>query len=132
MPTKRPVWKLLDAKLWNASQSWSTECLYDLGGKRVRTTIRRNAYDEQSHINAYLWSPDESRWNLAVSIPFALAPKRLKSLSYVSRAESVSLEDFAEAEQQLLRQCELVLLGVPARRSTTRLPRVPRTPPEGA
>jgi len=75
------------ARIWNASQSWFDERMYKvvlLGVTyTIRTRIRRNAYDDQSH--AIVEVLDGLKWSTLSSLDTSLWPLMARTVKYVDR-----------------------------------------------
>jgi hypothetical protein len=57
----------ISERVWNESQSWWFERIEIVGRDRLRTTIRHNAYAEQSYAKIERW--DGAGWQTVHRIP---------------------------------------------------------------
>ena len=100
--------KIIETKLYNASQSWCFTRFVDLAnGKKVVIEIRRNAYDEQSYARVKVWREEHMDWSHVYSIHHT--SMNCMHLSYVWDKERVSEEDFQKDFEILLKQAERFL-----------------------
>lgn len=98
----------LTQRVWNGSQSWNYEAMWQLRADRVRVRLRRNYMDEQSHLEVDVFSEDARAWNRIVWRP--MTPEvECYGVSYV--AKDVGAADFLTDEAALLDEAELVLFG---------------------
>ena len=51
-------------RVWRADQSWHYEMVWEIDGHKLRTTVRRNAYDAQSSAKVDRW--DGEKWQNVV------------------------------------------------------------------
>lgn len=79
---KRPGVTLISERTWQGHQSWNREVIENIGGKRLRFTIKVDAYDFQSWGKAELWNGE--RWNEIHHIP-GQKLRCMRMVSYVSR-----------------------------------------------
>lgn len=49
------------------SQGYQLQVLHDFNGKRLRATVYRDSYDDQSYAKIEVWSTLEDKWNVVVS-----------------------------------------------------------------
>ena len=94
---------IISTKVFNESQSWHFVQIVKMGGHKLRVTIRRNAYDEQSFARAARW--DGVQWHTVVSDPITACVCR--TISYVDRAVLASAFA-ADAERLLAEAFEVV------------------------
>jgi hypothetical protein len=57
----RPVGGDISERVWQGRQSWDGELVTRLNGRKVRATVHRDGYDEQSWGRVHVWTGDE--WN---------------------------------------------------------------------
>jgi hypothetical protein len=100
--------KRLTQKVWNASQSWYYEALWEVVDRKIRVDIRRNAFDHQSGARAQIFDPDQVRWNVIATIP--QPQMSCLHLSYAQRNPATP-EDFEQDEQRLLDEVKLILVS---------------------
>ena len=91
--SKKP--NVVSDRTWQGHQSWNRELIENISGKRVRFTIKVDAYDFQSWAKAELWNGE--KWNSVHHIP-GQQVKAFGKVSYVSRtcAPSVFEPDINE------------------------------------
>ena len=70
-------------RTWQGQQSWNREIIENIEGRRVRLTVKVDAYDFQSYGRAELWNGSE--WKKVHSIP-GQQLSAFKKVSYVSRS----------------------------------------------
>jgi len=94
--------KLIQKNLYNQNQSWNyLEIIEDTHGNRLRISVRRNAYEEQSHAKVERW--DGNQWQFVTSIP--ITECACYDISYVTKdpdqtlfeQDAVMLRLYAEA-----------------------------------
>lgn len=96
---------IISERVWNEHQSWNFQRTVATRHGQLRTTIRRNAYDEQSWSKVERW--DGSRWQEVVSIPIEFLS--CKSLSYV--VNGITKKEFA-ADAKFLQEEALKVVGL--------------------
>lgn len=74
---------VISDRTWQGHQSWNREVIENIGGKRVRLTVKVDAYDFQSWAKAELWNGE--KWNTIHHIP-GQEIKSFGQVSYVSRS----------------------------------------------
>lgn len=77
----------ISEQFYNAHQSWNYEVISQRhDGLKLKVSIRRNAYDDQSYVRGYALDPVHFKWNLIVDdcIEFANCAKA----SYVNKHEN--------------------------------------------
>lgn len=79
MPKKNSV---ISDRTWAGHQSWNRQVIENVGGKRVRLTVKVDAYDFQSWGKAELWNGEQ--WHTVHTIP-GQQLQSFKKTSYVSR-----------------------------------------------
>jgi len=87
------------------NQTWTYTDVQTIYGHKVRVTIERNAYDNQSHIYTQILDLNEKKWNMLDSVGFT---KELKcfNVSYVGKA---TVKDFKyDAEMMFDRAREIL------------------------
>lgn len=107
-PTEKPKKakaKRLSQELYNSQQSWYYESIWNFMGEKVSISIRRNAYDFQSHRSASVYDPERKQWNALCSLSFEKA--HCLPVSYVQKVADIKLFEMDEAD--LLKQAALVL-----------------------
>lgn len=95
---------VISDRTYNASQSWYRERIVTKGDVRLRYSIRRNAYEEQSSAKVQVWSRDE--WQ---GVHFIAGVEMKTIASYVDRAVKPSAFDADLAE---LRRVAFAILGI--------------------
>lgn len=71
---------VISEKFFNQNQSWNFERIIKADSHKLKVTIRRNAYDNQSYANVERWSG--TRWEFVYNEPIELC--LCKSESYVN------------------------------------------------
>lgn len=84
-------------------QSHNYQEILSADGKKLRISIKRDAYDFQSYARVEALGNDEIKWNVIHSIPYTEI--KMKK-SYVSQA---SAADFADDRAELLRVAKALL-----------------------
>lgn len=79
MPRKNNV---ISDRTWSGHQSWNREVIENVSGKRVRMTVKVDAYDFQSWAKAELWNGE--KWHTVHMIP-GQQVRAVKRVSYVQR-----------------------------------------------
>lgn len=97
--------KHLRCRRWNQEQSWYWESVWSVRGRTVKTSIRRNAYDDQSHKRAYIFDGD--KWNLVIDWPidqsFAFVTYTRKEIP----PEQIGI--FTNACEEMIGEIELII-----------------------
>ncbi|MFA7523703.1 MAG: hypothetical protein WCY71_12330 [Halothiobacillaceae bacterium] len=91
------VKNLDEVNFYNSQQSWFAQQHYELNGFKVRVTIKRNAYDDQSSAIAQVLDAKTPKWNTIASIPH---PQMKSNGSYVIK--SLSATQQATFKQDIL------------------------------
>jgi hypothetical protein len=73
--------KTISERFYNLNQSWYYERIVEIKGVKLKVHIRRNAYDNQSHLNGLVFDPAAMKWNKIVHRPIEGA--KCESASYV-------------------------------------------------
>lgn len=97
--------KTINKETWKASQSWNDERILQHGEHTLRTTIKRDAYDRQSHADIDRWSGGQ--WHNVASIHISLWPETTKQISYVDN--SVAHKSFDSLVKALCKKATLIL-----------------------
>lgn len=88
--------KVISERVYNQNQSWYFERVTKInGGITLKVSIRRNAYDCQSHAQVHKWNGD--KWEVVVSAP--ISECECQSISYV---QSGVTKSFFEADHNRL------------------------------
>lgn len=74
--------KTISDRTWAGQQSWNRQIIESIGDKKMRFTIKVDAYDFQSSAKAELWKDDG--WREVHRIP-GQQMKTCKNVSYVAR-----------------------------------------------
>jgi len=61
--------EIISSQFFNQSQSWNYETIVRSAALKLRVHIRRNAYDDQSHIRGFVLDPVALKWNTLVDRP---------------------------------------------------------------
>ena len=73
---------MITERYWKGDQSLNAEFVVKrVDGHRFKASVKRDAYDAQSHVKAFVWS--ERGWEQVASKPIAFA--HVKRHTYVSR-----------------------------------------------
>ena len=94
--------KPISDRTWQGQQSWNREVIERIGDRKVRLTVKVDAYDFQSYGKAELWSGEE--WKQVHRIP---GQELRTKVSYVAR--DVKPAAFAADIVELRRVAEEVL-----------------------
>ena len=78
---------VISDRTWQGHQSWNREVIENIGGKRVRLTVKVDAYDFQSWAKAELWSGD--KWNTIHHIPAEVTDGNSQRIRIGSLAEAL-------------------------------------------
>ncbi len=81
---------MISDRTWKGHQSWNREVIENVGGRRIRFSIKVDSYDFQSWARAEVWNGD--KWNVIHSIA-GQEIKSFKKVSYVSRTCSPTVFD---------------------------------------
>lgn len=76
-PPAKPAarWNVLDETFTEAGDNnILLRVLYEVGGDRVRITVKSNSYDFQSEAYSEVWSKAMQQWNRVESLPFKQNP----------------------------------------------------------
>ena len=99
--------RLQPSKLWNSDQSWFFESLWKIEKRVVRIHIRRNAYNQQSYEQVYLFDGD--KWNLIVNLPIS---QSFEKIHYTHKELSSSQEQiFYDTEKILIETISTILFN---------------------
>jgi len=93
----------ISERVWNAGQAWNFQRTVATRHGNLRTTIRRNAYDDQSWSKVERWDGD--KWQEVVTIPIEFLS--CKTLSYVVRG--ITKKEFAADAKLLLDEAVKVI-----------------------
>lgn len=94
---------------YNTDQSWNYQVHFLTGnGVMLRISIRRNAYDNQSHARVEAFDGAGLKWNPLGSIPFETCA--CKTISYVQKQLTGSDMVLFEQDADRLLQMALVIL----------------------
>lgn len=72
IPTAKPTaqWNLLDETFTEAGDNnILLRALFEVGGERVRITVKSNSYDFQSEAYSEVWSRSMQQWNRVETLP---------------------------------------------------------------
>lgn len=94
----------LTQKIWKANQSWHYEALWQVNDRRIKISIRRNAFDEQNHCVAKMFDGD--KWNGIASTPHSRM--NCNHLSYM-QPNPPTVKDFQTDEDILLAEVKMIL-----------------------
>lgn len=72
---------VISDRTWSGHQSWNREVIENIGGKRVRMTVKVDAYDFQSFAKSELWNGE--KWHTVHKIP-GQEVQAFKKISYVA------------------------------------------------
>lgn len=95
--------KKISERVWHGEQSWCFERIEEVGGHRLRTKIRHNAYDFQSYARIDRW--DGAEWKTLHTIP----GQSLKLYPYVVRETPNVAKVFESDATELMRVALAVL-----------------------
>lgn len=96
---------------WQGSQSWNFQRVTRLeDGQTIRTTIKRDAYDDQSYGKVERW--DGEKWRGVVRVPLSELP--LSCNAYLTPASVEATRFYPAAE---LIEAEAVAIITPDRRT---------------
>lgn len=99
------VSKTISERCHNKEQSWFYERIEKVDQSRLRVSIRRNAYDDQSYVRGYVFDPGNIKWNLIVDLPFQSAA--CKRVNYTD--EYITIGDFAPDAENVLTELLAIL-----------------------
>ncbi len=103
MKTQKPV--RISTDLFHSQQSWYYNRYFKVGDTKIRTRIRRNAYDFQSYAIVERWNGEE--WKEILSRPFsAMMFKDAPSYAEQLTAEQKGFFEF-DADALLLMALEV-------------------------
>jgi hypothetical protein len=71
----------IDIRFYNKNQSWYFIRIQEWDGHKLKASICRNAYDNQSYARCYKF--DGNKWNVVCSIP--IQDCKCKAISYVMK-----------------------------------------------
>ena len=84
----------ISERIWSADQSWNYERVHSTeDGQRLRTTIRRNAYDNQSYGKVERW--DGAKWQIVLTRTIDEMEDRVRELSYTAHRSQVHTDLFS-------------------------------------
>ncbi|MBT6046398.1 MAG: hypothetical protein HOG49_06210 [Candidatus Scalindua sp.] len=73
----------IDIRFYNRSQSWHFVRIQEWDGHKLKASICRNAYDNQSSAKCFKF--DGNKWNLVFSMP--IQDCKCKDVSYVMKED---------------------------------------------
>lgn len=87
--------RILPAKTWSEQQNgrWCFDALWDIGGRRVKVSIRIDSYDMQSHAHAEIFDPSANRWNRVADIPYPKMASLGKAYAKVVPSAQFALDE---------------------------------------
>ena len=91
--------EIVSELLYNRSQSWYYTYIEKNDYGKLKVEIRRNAYDEQSYIHGFVFSPKDMQWNLLIDYPLSHFPT-IERISYVHM--NVQQEPFEIVRQKIV------------------------------
>ena len=95
----------ISERFWKGRQSWNYQRVVRAGDKRLRITIKRDAYDFQSHLYGDAYDSVHMKWHRLVARP--LDGATCADTSYVDR--NPNIQPFREdAEDVLVELLEII------------------------
>lgn len=97
----------LSQQLSHSQQSWYYKAIWDFMGEKLSVSIRRNAYDFQSHRCVSIYEPEKKCWNALCKLSFDESAPSFKVFYQDRPAADIKMFEADEAE--LLKQAALIL-----------------------
>lgn len=91
---------LINRNLSNGQQSWVLDEIGELGDNKLRTQIRRNAYNDQSTARISVWTGIENGWTEVASLP--ITECACSSVSYTTKTLAFAEHEMFDADVERL------------------------------